>query len=95
MSLLGISEENKFERSKYTDKAHYPITIGKDCLSCSKQQSKSLSKIVLNLLNIAVIIKAFKMACLSYQPKDVKYNNESFTRTSLLQVRNLGLNRNR
>ena len=69
ISLIGTKEE-KSERPMSptnTTGSHSIVQLDKNCLSCSAQSYK--------------IISAFKMACLSYFPSNVKYHNLDFTRT--------------
>lgn len=49
------------------------ISIDKSCLSCTSQNS--------------VVLSAFKMACLQYQPSSVNYNLQPYNRKELLHIR--------
>jgi hypothetical protein len=49
------------------------ISIEKTCLSCTSQSS--------------VVLSAFKMACLQYQPSSVSYNRQPYNRKELLHIR--------
>lgn len=49
------------------------ISIDKTCLSCTSQSS--------------VVLSAFKMACLQYQPSSVSYNRQPYNRKELLHIR--------
>eukprot|EP00347_Sterkiella_histriomuscorum_P014958 403358851 len=58
---------NESEKSLINEKPI--VTLDKQCLSCSGQSS--------------IVINAFKMACLSYQPQPITYQNVTSSRESL------------
>lgn len=69
IALMGITQNTShIEYNKDSDTP--PITLDKNCLSCSGR--------------VTVILKAFKAACLSYCPSNVEYKNHSLTRINLL-----------
>ncbi|CDW76060.1 UNKNOWN [Stylonychia lemnae] len=96
ISLLGVKEENfrptspthnqiqvhinspSLSASVYQqpkDKNQQPvISIDKSCLSCSSQPYK--------------VIAAFKMACLSYFPSQVQFQEREYNRESLIEIKN-------
>lgn len=51
------------------------IGLEKNCFSCSKTD------------NAKDIMKAFKIACLTYAPSKVAYDNITYTRENLLSVK--------
>lgn len=52
---------------------HEPVKIDKNCISCSTYKS--------------LILKAFKIAWLYYNPSNVKYNNKMYTREEIIRLR--------
>ena len=50
-----------------------PVTLDKECLSCAGVPSHTMD--------------LFKMACISYQPSQVNYRNNTLTRKRLLNMR--------
>ena len=54
------------------------VSLNKDCLACSGQS--------------ATILKAFKIACLSYKSSNIIYREEEFTRDGLIKLNGQMLN---
>jgi len=69
IALMGLTQNTHTIDYKKDSKIP-PITLDKNCLSCSGRTT--------------VILKAFKAACLSYSPSTVKYKGGTYTRDNLL-----------
>ena len=68
-------------RQIITNKNNYSITVDNECISWSKQQSNTQSNI------LASILKAFKIAWISYKPSLVEYSRSTHSREELISVR--------
>ncbi|CDW71247.1 UNKNOWN [Stylonychia lemnae] len=55
------------------------VSINKDCISCSNQT--------------AIVIKGFKMACLSYQSSPLTFKGQTYDRQGLISIKGQILNR--
>ncbi|CDW87818.1 UNKNOWN [Stylonychia lemnae] len=78
LQSLSVREESQPDLNDITMQGQTNknvIEIDKNCLACQGQSSH--------------IIQQFKMACLSYTPSLVVYRNEKFSRQSLMQMRNI------
>ena len=68
-----------------TNSSQHPVKIDKNCISCSTHKN--------------IILKSFKMACLNYNPSEVKFEHKQYPRKELLKLRienlkQLGVNTN-
>lgn len=76
IALMGLTQNtNTLDYQKNSDIP--PITLDKNCLSCSGRTT--------------VILRAFKAACLSYSPSTVAYKGHNLSRLNLLDCVNLAI----
>lgn len=72
IALFGVHQETK--NLKPTEMFQKDVmSLDRKCLSCNP--------------NSHVITKAFKMACLSYEPSGIFWNNQLYTRENFLKAR--------
>lgn len=72
IALLGHKAEPCVSGAYSTRNSRPPITLDSSCMSCSNQK--------------AVVIHAFKIACLLYMPSTVEFYGNSYHRQTLLEA---------
>lgn len=83
LALMGYKENNEqpkvlsktmtMTKPISTDTGNPYVTLDKQCLTCSGQSS--------------VVLKAFKIACLTYKPTPLTYRSKVFSRPDLIDLR--------
>lgn len=84
MSMNPMSQQSKRvvpQLSEYNNKLKQKggvLNLDKGCISCAGQGSANAQ--------LPQIMKLFKVACLSYNPSSVQFENKTFTRSQLVEA---------
>lgn len=71
IQLSGYGESNQ-KSSRPTTKGKMVVSLKPECVNCTGQNP--------------ILLTAFKMACLNYNPSNIKYRNHAYTRKHLIQM---------